>query len=271
MFLAHFSMGSINELIHLHGSRIEEKPFSFITQCRKFFAVKFLVSFTDYSIKEFFQKHGIIVEYSESLDILWPPVFSRDSITVSDAEKIYLSTSFELIPNGNINANDTDISSICEGVSEISLHDRTSVVEKNVNCTILQEERVKSEPNHHSPEQLYEDKYTISNNYKYYLFDKRGCTPLLEGATVYLSKCDHIAGYKNGHVKVYVKAKPNPDIDKKVLLQDIIKYHPQSEPFDPDDFMDIEEDEAVLSYIESCYRSGQINTVIKQYIKEGLI
>ena len=55
------------------------------------------------------------------------------------------------------------------------------------------------------------------------------------------------------------------------MINDIVKYHPQSEPFEPDDFMEIVADEAILLYLENCYRSGQINTVIKKYIKEGLI
>ena len=55
------------------------------------------------------------------------------------------------------------------------------------------------------------------------------------------------------------------------MINDILKYHPQCEAFELDDYMDIEMDEVVLTYIEECYRNGMINTVIKRYIKEGLI
>lgn len=83
---------------------------------------------------------------------------------------------------------------------------------------------------------------------------------------VYLSESDRIVGYKNGHIKAFVEK-----LDTKQLINDIIKYHPQSEAFEPDDFMDITTDETVLAYLENCYRSGRINTVTKRYIKEGLI
>ena len=36
-------------------------------------------------------------------------------------------------------------------------------------------------------------------------------------------------------------------------------------------FMETEMDDAVVSYLEECYRKGSINSVIRRYIKEGLI
>ena len=91
------------------------------------------------------------------------------------------------------------------------------------------------------------------------------------GSNVYLSESDRIVGYKNGHIKAFVCACPKEKTDTRQLINDILKYHPQSEAFKPDDFMDITIDETVLAYLENCYRSGRINTVIKRYIKEELI
>ena len=119
---------------------------------------------------------------------------------------------------------------------------------------------------------IYSDRYTISDDYDYYLFDKNGCTRLIYGSNIYLSESDRIVGYKNGHVKKSIYACPKEKTDTRQLINDILKYHPQSEVFNPDDFMNITTDETVvLLYLESCYRNGRINTVIKQYIKEGLI
>ena len=103
------------------------------------------------------------------------------------------------------------------------------------------------------------------------MFDRNGCSKLLAGSTVYLSCTDRLIGYKNGHIKAIVLEILRKKMDKNLLINDILKYHPQSEPFEPDDFMNIKADETVLSYVESCYRRGQINTIIKQYIREGLI
>ena len=85
------------------------------------------------------------------------------------------------------------------------------------------------------------------------------------------SESDRIVGYKNGHIKAYVYACSKEKMDTGQLINDIVKYHPQSEIFEPDDFMDVTTDEIVLAYLENCYRSGRINTVVKQYIKEGLL
>ena len=60
-------------------------------------------------------------------------------------------------------------------------------------------------------------------------------------------------------------------MDTRQIISDIIKYHPQTESFELDDFMDITTDETILTYLEKCYRSGQINTVVKRYIKEAII
>lgn len=94
---------------------------------------------------------------------------------------------------------------------------------------------------------------------------------MIPDSNVYLSESDRIVGYKNGHIKVYVYACPKKKMDIGQLINEMVKYHPQSEKFEPDDFMDIITDETVLTYLENCYRSGRINTVVKRYIKEGLI
>ena len=54
-------------------------------------------------------------------------------------------------------------------------------------------------------------------------------------------------------------------------LADILKYHPQTETYNPDEFLDITLSELAINYLEKCYRSGRINTIVKEYIKEGLL
>ena len=137
--------------------------------------------------------------------------------------------------------------------------------------TFTKDEKTILGSTYEEPEIIHADKYIVPDTYDYFIFDKNGCDRLVAGSKAYLSETDHILGYKNGHVRVIVLATSKKTTDKKKLINDIIKYHPQSEPFEPDDFMEIVADEAILLYLENCYRSGQINTVIKKYIKEGLI
>lgn len=262
---------TVNELTSLMNIESEDVASTFITLGRRFYAVQFRIQSLDYNVKLFFQKHGFNLEISESILILWPPMYSRDSLLVSESDCIYVSSSFDLVPHGNVDSNTISVDRVEGDIFEVTFADKVAICEKNVECRIVKEKRMpvqETSPNIHI---TYADKYLVSEIYDYYMFDKNGCNRLNAGSKVYLSKSDRIVGYKNGHIKEYVFAKPEEPIDKKILIDDIIKYHPKSELFDPDDFMDIETDEIVLSYIESCYRSGQINTVVKQYIKEKLI
>lgn len=265
------NMDTIREMTSLRSVEVNDDIFSFTTQGRQFYALKFTIRFEDYSSGIYFQKHGLRIENSETMDILWPPVFTRDSVSVCTTEKVYISSSFELIPHGNIEANSIDKQTLCDGVCEVTFKDLLIICEKNVECRIVKEKSVINKNICEKPQITYTNKYIVPDIYDYYMFDKNGCSKLTIGSKVYLSSTDRIIGYKNGHVKNIVLAALGEKLNKKLLINDIIKYHPQSERFEPDDFMDVEADETILSYIESCYRNGQINTVIKQYIKEGLI
>lgn len=262
---------NIRELICLESIETDGEAFSFITQGRQFYAAKFIIRFADYAARMYFQNHELKVETSETMAILWPPVFKRDSVSVCTTEKMYISSSFKLIPHGNVDSSYMDMKKLCDDIYEVTFRDRLTICEKNVESRIIKEERVVNETIFEEPKVIYTDKYSVPDTYDYYMFDQNGCSKLTKGSKVYLSGTDRIIGYKNGHIKAIVLANIGEIVDKKLLINDIMKYHPQSEPFEPDDFMDIVADEIVLSYIESCYRSGQINTVIKQYIKEGLI
>lgn len=261
----------IDELVDLQDIELDGVALSFITLGRRFYAIRFRIHYADYLVKLFFQKHELKIETSESLSVLWPPMFSKDSLLVSESDTIYISSSFDLIPHGNVDSNAILINRMEDSVFEVAFHDKVTICEKNVECRVVKEEWTPTEELSPEIPVTYANKYLVPEIYDYYMFDKNGCSRLIAGSKVYLSGSDRIVGYKNGHIKAFVFAEPEESINKKMLIDDIIKYHPRSELFEPDDFMDIEADEVVLSYIESCYRSGKINTVIKQFIKEGLI
>lgn len=99
-------------------------------------------------------------------------------------------------------------------------------------------------------------------------FFKDGCVRLISGSNVYLTQGDKIIGYKNGLIKVYINGVPDNVSSLEKRINDIVKYHPQSEPFVPDEFMNIEVNDIILNYLETCYRSGVINSTVKRYIEE---
>jgi hypothetical protein len=72
-------------------------------------------------------------------------------------------------------------------------------------------------------------------------------------------------------IKVYINGVPDNVCSLEKRINDIVKYHPQSEPFVPDEFMNIEVNDIILNYLETCYRSGVINSTVKRYIEEKKI
>lgn len=262
---------NIRKLLDLQSIKILDDTFSFITQDRNFYAVKFVIKFVDHLARIYFQNHEFEVKTAETMDILWPPVFTRNSVAISKTDKVYIKSSFELIPHGNVEANGVHIRKLCGDVCEVEFSDGVTICEKNITSRIIKEDHVSKECIYEEPQITYTNKYYVQDTYDYYLFDQNGCSKLSTGLNVYLSSIDRIVGYKNGHIKSIILPKPAEEQDKKQMIDEIIKYHPKSELFEPDDFMDIEADETVLSYLESCYRSGTINSVIKTYIKEKLI
>ena len=246
--------------------------FSFITDNRRFYGVSFSVNRAEYFVLHFFQQYDYQIETLEKFNILWPPVYIKDTYLSCSKDTVFVHTSFELIPYRNISIADTNFNKISRDILKLYINDKVSIHEKNINVCIKREKKIEIETAQEKPEIIYSDRYSISDDYDYYLFDKNGCTRLIYGSNIYLSESDRVVGYKNGHVKKCVYACPKEKTDTRQLINDILKYHPQSEVFNPDDFMNITTNETVvLLYLESCYRNGRINTVIKQYIKEGLI
>lgn len=250
---------------------ISEELFSFDTENRVFYGLKFSVKKAEYSVLHFFQKHDYQIETSESFSILWPPVYARNSCSICTGNTVYVHSSFELISHGNINVDNTFAREINKDVLKLHVDDEVIIHEKNIDICIQKERELGMETVLEEPVTTYSDRYIVSDQYDYFLFDQNGCTRLIPSSNVYLSESDRIVGYKNGHIKAYVYARPKEKTDIGQLINDMVKYHPQSETFEPNDYMDITTDETVLAYLENCYRSGRINTVVKRYIKEGLI
>ena len=262
---------NIQELASLEKIDSLDDKFSFVTADTVFYGSRFSIRKADHSIMLFFKKYNYQVETSESFSILWPPVYTKDLKYICSDSILYVGSSFKLVPHGNVNIDESSIKELNRDVQKLHIDEEVIVYEKNVNICIKQEKKFQVKNIPEEPNIIYSNKYIVPNQYDYFLFDQNGCTRLIPGATVYLSETDRIIGYKNRHIKVFVYGCPRKKADTQQLISDILKYYPLSEIFNPDEFMDIESDEIVLEYLESCYRSGKINTVIKRYIKEGVL
>lgn len=261
---------NVKELVGLYGIEVVKDESNFVTMGRTFYVVEFVVRKENYEIKRYFQKHGYKIETSESLEILWSPMYSTDTTLVTTADTIYVSSSFRLIPHGNINIVGDKIEED-GGVYKISIDTRTIINEKNIDVLIVKNNVLCHDYSGKEPELIYLNKFNVPNDYDYFLFSKDGCVRLISGSNVYLTQGDKIIGYKNGLIKVYINGVPDNVCSLEKRINDIVKYHPQSEPFVPDEFMNIEVNDIILNYLETCYRSGVINSTVKRYIEEKKI
>lgn len=259
---------NIRELLGLSDVEVEEKEFSFATMGRIFYALKFVVKKINYEGKKFFQSHDYQIETSELLEILWPPVYFADTALVTTTDDIYITSSFKLIPNGNINIGENKVEEKDEGIYKISIDTKVTIYEKNVDMSIVKTDILCHDYLRREPDIISLNKFCVPEEYDYYLFSKDGCVHLTAGSNVYLTKDDMIIGYLNGLTKVYIRGIPEEKISLEKRICDILKYHPQAEPFNSDDFMNIETNEIILNYLETCYRTGIINSTVKRYIEE---
>ena len=261
----------IRELRRLENLISVEDAFNFHTIGVDFYGISFSIKSADYSLRLFFQKNDYQIEISESLDILWPPVYTVDSEYICNDDKIYVSSSFKLISHRNTNIDDSLIQKVDDNLSEISINAQTIIYEKNIDVSIKKFNVQSDAPVCVNPHTIYISKYIVPDTYHYFLFDNDGCTRLVAGTKIYLSEKDRVVGYKNGHIKEIILGCPVEEANPEKVIFDILLYHPQSEKYDPNEFIDVTLSEAVMLYLESCYRNGRINTVVRHYIKEGLI
>lgn len=271
----YYAISDNEESIHaieMMGKAIQVlDAFSFTTCGIAFFGIRFSIVHIEQSVKQLFAQYDYRVEASEDLSILWPPTYSKGSDIVCSSDVVYTYSSFPLIPKGNTNAYSSSIKKMNMNVHEIAFEDTLVIHEKNVDVSIKRKQDVDQDYCYEEPETEHTSKYVIPDRYDYYLFDQNGCSHLISGSTVYLSNIDRIVGYQNGHIKALVFGLPDERMDTQQMLEDILKYHPQNEKFIPDEFMSVKTDDTIIDYLEKCYRKGTINSVVRRYIKEGLI
>lgn len=260
----------IQNLLGFRSIDCLKEPYEFITMDRKFYGVDVSIKEKDYSISHFFMTQDYSVETSESFEILWPPVFMKASKVICNESNIYAYSSFPLVYHGNTNTICDVFDESSYTITKITVDDSAVIYERNVDVSLHREEKIEDIIQEEITTYSV-DKWKVPDDYEYFIFDQDGCRRLAPYENVYLTETDFINGYKNGHLKVTIHGLPVKNLSEEELLDDIIKYHPQTEAYNPDEFIDKTLSELVINYLEKCYRSGKINTVVKEYIKEGLL
>lgn len=260
---------SITKLVSNVNVESAKGLFMFTTMGKTFFRTEFVIR-SDDNFKLMLHEQNLQVETAQTFNVLWPPIFSSDNEYICESDKIYVNSSFQLIQHDNTNAfcNTDDLP---KGITQITLEERTVIFEKNIELTLLKVEADQCELPQYDIEKIYSSKWKVTKDMDYYIFNRDGCRKLSDEENVYLTEKDTIKGYKHGRIQKVILSNKKIPMTTQEIIEDILKYHPQTEIYNSDFFTYLHASGRVISYLDECYKSGSINTVVKKYIEEGLL
>jgi hypothetical protein len=245
-----------------------ENTFKFETMGRNFLGKVLSIKSKTAQIDSLLMSWGYQLEASETLTLLWPPsMFFGDSALI-DADSAYLYSTFDLHAHGNINVHSKDIKKIADGISKVSVNSRTKVYKKNVELVLDKHEQISNEYDVISMSRKESKAYVVSDDGTY-LFNRSGVSPLSKGMSVLLTPKSEIRHYSFGYLDGYVIPLKHSALTSDRLIQDILIQYKRMENFKWDDFDSLKLSHTAFQYIETCKISGQINSAVKHFIKEG--
>lgn len=211
------------------------------------------------------------LEANETLTLLWPPSPQVDEIIFIGAEYAYIFSSFEIQAHGNINVNSEDIVRLGDGVSKISVSDRMKVYKKNTELLLAKHEDTTNDFDVILVTKETSKKYVAPDNATYQ-FSSSGVSPMSKGMPVSLTATSEVRHYSFGYLDRIVTA-PGKAVswDGERILRDILMYYKREEAFDWGDYESLDLGFIALQYIESCEKTGRINSAVKYFIEEGRI
>ena len=248
------------------GSVIE-----FRTMDRDFSAV--VVTFTHKTpqIEQQLEAWKYKLELNESLTLLWPPSSKMDSSIVISAESVIIYSSFELQAHGNINVPSANICKFDNGLSKISISGITKIYKKNAELVLSKIENLF--PGY---QELFVDQLAVKNYEAYddgaYLFNRMGVIRLGKGTSLPITISSIIRHYSFGYLDCIIAALNNKyKLVGSALIEDILRNYKRVEKFDWTDYESLDLSQEAFAYIETCEKTGMINSSVKYFIKEGRI
>lgn len=211
------------------------------------------------------------LEANETLTLLWPPSPQVDEAMLIRNKCAYIFSSFEMQAHGNINVHSEDIVRLEDGVSKISITECTKVYKKNAELVLRTYEDSTDEF-----DMLLVAKETLKNfvvkDSGTYLFNRSGVSPMSKGMHVSLTAKSEVRHYSFGYLdRIIVSVNEHVLRDGEHTLRDILMYYRREEAFDWRNFETLDLSSTAFQYIESCEKTGRINSAVKHFIEEGSI
>lgn len=257
--------GAQLKLRKLPGIDIEQE-FDFVSMRNRIWASVITITNKTTEIEATFEQWGYKIGTPESLALLWPPSYQIDGINFISTDRAFLSSSFRLQPCGNINTGSESIQVIDTNITKIKVDKHIKVLRKNAEIEIKVKNANLLLKDNNVNEQFAE-KFIVPKENRYYLFSDSGIRSLIYGEDVVLPLKSYICEYSNGCLIRTIKAVGDAELKGEELLIDIIKHYKVSEPYKSicvDGMPDF-----IVNYINSCKKTGIINSLAKKYIEEG--
>jgi hypothetical protein len=249
-----------------------EQVFHFETMNRKFSG--FIFSIKQHGIPfidDLLKSWGYRLEASETLTLLWPPTYLIDDINVVASDHVFIFSSFELQARGNINVCSKEITKLSYGISKVRLKSKTKISKKNAEIVIDKAIPSIDDYDAITSSKNFTENFNVPSDGAYYLFNNSGVSPLVNGQNVFLTPNSFIIQYKSNYPVGYIFPCPQKGQTEKELLEDILKHYKRNEDFDSNKFHRFIPSEAISKYIERCKTAGTINSVVMQFIEEGIL
>lgn len=249
-----------------------EQVIHFETMNQKFSG--FVFSITQHRtpfIDNLLKSWGYRLEVSETLTLLWPPTYLIGDTNVVASDYIFIFTSFELQARGNINVCSKEITKLSYGISKIRPKSKTKISKKNAEIVIGKIILPTDDYSVITSSKNFTGIFSVPSNGTYYLFNNSGVSPLVNGQNVFLTPDSLIIQYRSNYPVGYIFPCSQKELTENELLGDILKHYKRNEVFDSTKFNGFVANGSVSNYVEKCRRSGIINSVVMQFIKEGIL
>jgi len=251
--------------------KLEGELLKFETMGRKFLGKVVTITSKNTMVDSWLNSLGYKLEPSDSLTLLWPPAVLNEESMLINTDAVYLHSSFELQPHGNINIHSKEIKKISNRVSCLFIGSQTKIYKKNVETVIDKSTHTEAEFDFLRMVETYERNYIVPEDNGYFLFNNYGVTPVKKGQVIMLTPKSQIKRYLSGYLVECIYPQKLTKLSGECLLKDILSYYKRNETFVLDDFALLKLSPVAFQYIQSCQASGIINSAAKYFIKRGML
>lgn len=241
--------------------------YRFETMGRKVLGYVLTIKRKTTDVESLFTSWGYQVEASETLTLLWPPAAQMNEVSTIKSDKVFLFSSFNLEPHGNINV--PDIKRTESGVSKVSVNSRVKVYRKNAEIIIDAEKQWSAEYDALPIAESHAYVYKVPDDSTYFLFNRSGAMPIGEGQSVALTPGSSIKRYYSGYLDGVIYPIQHNEVSGEFLLNDLLAHYKRTENFSGEIFDQLGLSDTASRYITRCRESGNINSAAKRFIEEG--